>query len=230
MKVYIGFDEHEEAAAEVARKSLCDVTGDEVEPEFLCRAKLEAHGLLRRLSDDRGGQTYDLVSNAPQSTEFAASRFLTPLLCQQGYALFVDCDVVFLRDPRTMMFEVTSQHAVSVVQHGNVTSTQWKMQGQRQVDYTRKNWSSVALYNCDHPANRRLSLRDVNERPGRDLHRFYWLADNEIGSLDPRWNVLIGIQEIPHNPGILHYTLGGPFTSGWAGGPHDDLWLAAAKK
>jgi hypothetical protein len=232
MKVYIGYDPREEQAAEVARKSLCEVTGGQIEPEFLCTAKLEAHGLLHRPIDERGGQDYDLVSNAPQSTRFAISRFLTPILCQQGFALFVDCDVVFLRDPRTMMLEIEAKHAVNVVKHGALPGGfgQYKMVNQKQVAYPRKNWSSVMLFNCDHPANRRLSLRDVNERPGRDLHALYWLADDEIGELGPQWNWLVDVQQRPVGLGLAHMTLGGPWLDGWKGGSFDVEWSAAARR
>ncbi len=228
MRIFIGYDEREAEAAEVARKSLCEVAQDEIEPEMLCAAKLSDQGLLWRITDQRGGQDYDLVSNALKSTRFAASRFLTPILCQTGYALFVDCDVVFLRDPRAMQLEVSASHAVSVVKHGgNVTPGAWKMVNQKQEAYPRKNWSSVMLFNCDHAANRRLSLRDVNDRPGRDLHRFYWLHDSEIGTLAPHWNWLVDVQRRPANLGIAHMTLGGPWLDGWVGGSFDEEWKAA---
>lgn len=225
MRVFIGYDEREHAAAEVARKSLCMVTGDQVEPEMLCMPKLVDQGLLsQRTIDQRGLSDYDLVSNAPQSTRFAISRFLTPLLCQQGWALFVDADVVFLRDPRAMLLNVQAHHAVSVVKHGDIRGAPLKMVGQQQTFYPRKNWSSVMLFNCDHHANRRLSLRDVNERPGRDLHRFYWLHDDEIGSLNPQWNWLVDVQLQPRDVGIAHMTLGGPWIDGWLGGSFDYEW------
>lgn len=227
MRVFIGYDEREAEAAEVAAKTLRKVTRGEIEPEFLCAPKLAAQGLLTRVSDHRGGQDYDLLSNAPKSTRFAISRFLTPLLCQTGYALFVDCDMVFVRDPREMLREVKAEHAVSVVKHNHVPTEQWKMVNQAQTAYPRKNWSSVMLFNCEHPANRRLSVRDVNERVGRELHAFYWLADDEIGALDPAWNWLVNVQDMPANLGIAHFTLGGPFTPGWHGAPTDHLWLAA---
>jgi hypothetical protein len=86
----------------------------------------------------------------------------------------------------------------------------------------------VMLWNCDHPANQRLSLQDVNERPGRDLHRFYWLNDDEIGSLPREWNWLVNVTEKPKNPCIAHFTLGGPFTPGWLKADHDLIWLQAA--
>ena len=225
MKVYIGHDPHEEAAVEVAVKSLRAVTGDEIEPELLCMPKLVDQGLLsQRVIDHRGGQDYDLISNAPQSTRFAISRFLTPILCQQGYALFVDCDVVFLRDPRAMMFEAQAHHAVSVVKHGEIKGAPYKMVNQKQEGYPRKLWSSVMLFNCDHAANRRLGLRDINERPGRDLHRLYWLHDEEIGDLNPTWNWLVDVHLQPTHAGIAHMTLGGPWIDGWKGGSFDYEW------
>jgi hypothetical protein len=230
VKIYIGYDEREEAAAEVARKSLAHVTDDQLEPEFLCRSKLIAQGLLWRQTDERGGQDYDLISNRFHSTRFNYSRFLTPILSQQGYALFVDCDVVFLRDPRLMTLEVEARRAVSVVQHKEGVIGNWKMVNQRQRPYSRKLWSSVMLFNCDHPANRRLRVRDVNERTADELHGFYWLADDEIGALGDHWNWLVDIQERPLTPGIAHMTLGGPWLDGWLGGSFDSEWKAAAAR
>lgn len=227
MRVYIGFDSREAEAARVAQKTLRAKSG--IEAEFLSAGRLAASGLLTRVSDHRGGQDYDLVSNAAKSTRFAISRFLTPLLCQNGYALCTDSDVVFLRNPFEMLHDVQAKHAVSVVKHDYTTHAQWKMVNQRNAVYPRKNWSSVVVWNCDHPANRRLSLWDINHRPGRDLHRFYWLADDEIGELPPEWNWLVGEQDKPADTGIAHFTLGGPWLEGWKGAEHDEIWLDASR-
>lgn len=225
-RVYIGFDQREAAAYAVAEKTLkkhspCAV----VTP--LKADRLAASGLLRR-PQDRRGLIYDILSNAPCSTEFAISRFLVPHLAQTGWALFVDADVVFLADVAELFDQADQDKAVMVVKHNNGHVAGTKMDGQEQLLYPRKNWSSVVLWNCDHPANKRLSLQDVNDRPGRDLHAFYWLADSEIGSLTPDWNWLVGVQEEPLFPKLAHFTLGGPFLPGWKGAQHDDLWLRAA--
>lgn len=230
MRVIIGYDASEAEAVRVAAKTLAEVTKGEITPEFLYAPKLRAQGLLTRPEDQRG-QRYDLISNAPCATEFSNSRFLTPLLVDSGFALFVDCDMVFLRDPREILAAgmVFPRPAVSVVKHGYTPAHETKMCGQVQTAYSRKNWSSVMLFDCDHPANRRLSLWDVNNRPGRDLHQFYWLADEEIGTLPAPWNWLVGEQPRPPRCGIAHFTLGGPFTAGWPGAEHDDVWLKASR-
>lgn len=228
MKVYIGYDGREAEAYRVAEKSLRAHASHPVTVTPLDAERLAACGLLRR-AQDRRGYTYDIASNAPQATDFAISRFLVPHLAQTGWALFVDCDVVFLADVAELFDQVDHDKAVMVVKHRQPETAGTKMDGQAQVAYPRKNWSSVVMWNCEHPANRRLSLQDVNERPGRDLHAFYWLHDSEIGSLTPDWNWLVGVQEKPLFPKIAHFTLGGPFTPGWNGAEHDDLWLEASR-
>ena len=230
MKVYIGYDEREHEAAQVCAKTLREVTFGEIEPEFLCLSRLYASGLLTRPRDTRTLREYDLVSNMHYSTRFNISRFLTPILCQGGFALFLDCDMVFLTDPRQMLQEITSAHAVSVVKHEHAPTREVKMLEQAQRAYPRKNWSSVMLFNCDHPANRRLSLWDVNHRTRDELHEFYWLADDEIGALEPGWNWLVNEQPRPQPLNIAHFTNGGPFNTDWPGAEHDDLWLAAAER
>lgn len=226
MRVYIGFDERESDAWRIAHRTLARTTG--IVGEKLDSARCAAHGLLTRTSDHRGGQDYDLVSNAPKSTRFAVSRFLVPVLCQSGYALFTDCDVVFLASVREMFAGLDHTKAVHVVKHDHRPTEQLKMVNQKQTVYRRKNWSSVMLFNCEHPANRRLTLWDVNHRPGRDLHAFYWLHDEEIGALAPEWNWLVGVQPKPAAPKIAHFTLGGPWLPGWQGAEHDDIWREAA--
>jgi hypothetical protein len=223
MKCFIGYDERERVAYRVAWHSLKETSGIEATP--LDIRKLEACGLMHRPTDLRGVR-YDLPSNAPCSTEFAVSRFLVPILGQSGWCLFADCDVVFLSDVKELLAYADDRYAVMVVKHDQKGSGT-KMDGQAQLSYPRKNWSSVMLVNCDHPANKRLSLDDVNRRRGFDLHQFYWLHDSEIGSLPYKWNWLVGVQPMPDDVRIAHFTLGGPFTPGWEGGPYDEIWTDA---
>ena len=62
--------------------------------------------------------------------------------------------------------------------------------------------------------------------PGRDLHRFCWLEDAEIGELPLEWNYLAGIDsDTATPPNLLHYTLGLPTMPGYKRGPWADVWL-----
>lgn len=226
VQVFIGDDSREPRAAATALGTLRSIGGDGA---LLQDSVLRERGLLWRPVDTRG-HTFDLVSQANQSTEFAVSRFLTPILATEQFALFVDGDVVFhdyalqamraLADPR---------FAVQVVKHQHQPTRTVKMDAQPQATYGRKNWSSVCLFNAQHPANRRLTLQDVNARPGLWLHQFGWLADSEIGELPPAFNWLVNEQPEPDPCYISHFTNGGPFTPGWQGADHDDLWLEAER-
>lgn len=234
LRVYIGWDEREAAAYEVAERSLLAHASLPVLVTPLKSQRLAECGLLRRPTDLRG-QRYDIPSNAPASTEFAISRFLVPMLAQTGWALFTDCDVVFLADVAELFAMADPRYAVMCVKHGpqgheGLNFQGLKMDHQVQTQYPRKNWSSVVLWNCDHPANKRLSLVDVQERRGFDLHQFYWLNDAEIGALPKEWNWLVNVETKPARPALAHFTLGGPFIPGWAGAEHDDIWYRAQRE
>lgn len=228
LKVYIGYDHREDAAYRVSVYSLlANVVRKKVSVTPLNIRNLQQCGLLDRPVELRNGKLWDIISDAPQSTEFAIARFATPILAQTGWALFADCDTVFLDDVNKIMDVADDRYAVMCVKHAPDLHTQSvKMDGQLQTRYPRKNWSSVMLFNCDHPANRRLTVGHLNDMPGRDLHRFFWLHDNEIGELAQEWNWLVNVHEMaPSRPKIAHFTLGGPWLPDWKTVAHDSLWL-----
>lgn len=229
MKVYIGYDPREEDAYLVAEASMTRRATVPLEITPLSLDRLQAWGLLSRPMDRRGGM-YDMASGAPMSTEFAISRFLVPMLAQTGWALFVDADVVFMTDVAELFSYADATKAVHVVKHTHSPTTTVKMDGQVQTIYPRKNWSSVILWNCNHPANRRLSLHDVNMRRGLDLHGFYWLHDSEIGELPAGANWLVGEQPKPDRILIAHFTAGGPWFKDWQPRQYDEIWLNEAKR
>lgn len=218
MRVYIGYDEREARSFKVAMGTAVAVGA---RPQPLYEDRLRSIGLLYRPMDTRG-HLWDLNSGAPQSTAFAIARFFTPILAHSGWCMFVDGDVVFLRNPLELMQLADSKYAVMVVKHnvGDVDGT--KMDNRIQTSYPRKLWSSVMLWNVDHPANRRLNIQMLNQWPGRDLHAFGWLHDEEIGELPVNWNWLVGMQNKPENLAIAHYTLGTPELI--EGGEHADIW------
>lgn len=139
----------------------------------------------------------------------------------------MDCDVVVMGDVAEAFAYADPRYALMCVKHGHEGSEGTKMGGHVQTAYSRKNWSSVVLWNCDHPAHNRLSVPMVNSWPGLLLHRFSWLKDEEIGALPKEWNWLVNVDDEPENPKIAHFTLGGPWFDREPQ-PYDDLWLKAA--
>lgn len=229
--VYIGYDPRETDAYWVARHSLYRQTKN-VEVVLLDADELFEQRLLWRptyaktIPGYHSSAKYDHLSDAFQSTDFAISRFLVPHIHKKGWALFVDCDVVFLGDVRELFSLADSQYAVMVVKHCYDLNDGLKMDKQVNLPYRRKNWSSVMLINCDHIAHTRMPVPMINQWPGLLLHQFAWLKDDEIGTLPKEWNWLVNVTEKPHNPKLAHFTLGGPWIDDWKPQPYDDIWLA----
>jgi len=88
------------------------------------------------------------------------------------------------------------------------------------------------LWHVDHPANQRLTLDVLNTWPGRDLHAFKWLNDDEIGELPHEWNYLIGVDppDDVEKAKLLHYTLGTPDMPGYEHCLCADLWRDELEK
>ena len=98
MDVWIGYDERESEAYKVAEHSLRAHAHKPVRVNALKADDLFDKRMLWRPITKYVSHIKDHLSDAPQSTEFATSRFLVPFLQRTGWALFVDCDVVFLGD------------------------------------------------------------------------------------------------------------------------------------
>ena len=149
------------------------------------------------------------------STEFTFTRFLVPHLMNfKGWALFIDCDIVFLEDVNNLFSLADDRYAVMCVKHEFSPKPGLKMDGQIQTVYPRKNWSSVVLWNCAHPSNEKVTVDSVNNPnfDGAYFHRFSWLKDEEIGELPCDWNWLVGWYKTDDGvPRAIHYTEGGPW-------------------
>lgn len=214
--VWIGFDPREAAAFSVCRSSILYRLIAPVPVRGIVLEDLRRRGLYTRPTEKRGGQLWDVLSDAPMSTEFAVSRFLVPHLAGSGWALFLDADMLVRVNLARLFEQADDSKAVYVVKHKHEPPAGTKMDGQEQTRYFRKNWSSAVLWNVSHPSNRRLTVEMINRLPGRELHRFCWLKDREIGTLGPEWNYLVGTTKLPRGrePKIVHWTDGIPLMKG----------------
>ena len=227
--IWIGFDPREVAAYAVCRNSIKRRVAKEIPVNPVILDDVQCKQFYWRKTKRQKSIVdkpilWDVISDAPMSTEFAISRFLTPHLAGEGWALFMDCDMMARTDFGKIFDRADPKYAVMCVKHQYKPKHEIKMDGQAQTTYQRKNWSSFMLFNCEHPSNKKLTLELINTVPGRDLHRFCWLEDDEIGELEPGWNWLVGEQEQPSPLYNVHYTEGGPWFEGYEDVPLADEW------
>jgi lipopolysaccharide biosynthesis glycosyltransferase len=201
MKVFIGYDPREDIAYQVCKHSILKHQPDaDVRP--------------LKQSELRDGGWYTRPADKLASTEFTFTRFLIPELANfNGWAVFMDCDMILTTDIKELFDQADDRYAVMCVKHDYKVKEEFKMDGQKQTIYPRKNWSSVVLWNCGHPSNKVVDQDMVNEKElnGAYFHRFNWLNDEEIGELDHTWNYLVGVYDDIEKPNIIHYTEGGPW-------------------
>jgi len=211
-RIFIGYDAKEAVAWHVCADSILRHASEPV-----CLIPLHLPQIHGYAEDHKDG-----------SNEFVYSRFLVPLLCGfNGWALYMDSDMVVKHDICQLWGEVAWDQAAAVVKHDYQTKHPQKYLGAKNEDYPRKNWSSLIMWNCGHYANRRLGRDFVRNTPGSFLHRFEWIPEDKLGELAKEWNWLVG--EYPPNPDarVLHYTLGVPSFKQYRSCDHaEDYWGA----
>jgi lipopolysaccharide biosynthesis glycosyltransferase len=197
IRIFIGFDQREALAFHVCCQSIIEHASQPV--------------AIYPLSKEMFKELH-----AEGSTDFVLSRYLVPQLCNyQGWAIFIDGDMVVDTDIEGLWNwqNTHADKAVAVVKHNYKTKEKIKYVGSTMqspnVDYPRKNWSSVVLWNCAHPKNRGLDRGYIDATTPQVLHRFGWLDDGDIGALTPDWNYLVGEQS-PSSAYVYHYTHGVP--------------------
>lgn len=212
IRVFIGYDEREAAAFSVLSYSIQRRARAPVAIAPLMLSQLEAAGLYRR------------ERNPLQSTDFSFSRFLTPHLCgYEGWAIFMDCDMLVLDDIARLWALRDERYAVQVVKHVHVPREEVKFLGAVQTKYEKKNWSSVMLMNCKRCAA--LTPDYVNRASGLELHQFKWLeGDHLIGELPHDWNHLVGYDAPSRSAKLVHYTIGGPYFREYRDCEYGNAW------
>ena len=145
------------------------------------------------------------------SNDFIYSRFLVPYMMNfKGWAIYADGDMVCLEDIKKLWDLRSNKYAVQVVKHDYKTKITEKYWGNKNENYPRKNWSSLILWNCEHKSHKVLTPDFIQNQSGAFLHRFSWIKDEEIGSLDKEWNWLAMEYEEKEYINLIHYTIGTP--------------------
>ena len=197
INIFIGYDNKERVAYNVLSHSIIQ---NSTKPVAITPIA------LNNLKDD-----FVRERNNLSSTEFSFSRFMIPhLMNYQGWALFMDCDMLMFEDIAELWRMRDDSKAIQVCKHDYTPKTDTKFLGQVQTKYPKKNWSSFMLMNCKKCTT--LTPDYVNKASGLELHQFKWLESEElIGELPLEWNWLVGEYEHKEDVKNVHYTEGGPW-------------------
>ena len=212
IRVFIGYDPREAAAFGVLQHSIHARASEPVAVAPLMLSQLG--GIYRRERDPL------------QSTDFSFSRFLTPHLAgYEGWAVFMDCDMLVREDIAKLWALRDDRYAVMVVKHDHQPKEASKFLGAVQTKYQKKNWSSVMLMNCARCTA--LTPDYVNAATGLELHQFKWLGDDAlIGELPREWNHLVGYDAPRRDAKLVHYTIGGPYFEEYRDCEYAAEWFA----
>ena len=211
IRVFIGYDPAETIAFGVLAHSIHARASEPVTVTPVMLSQLR--GVYKRSHDSL------------QSTQFSFSRFLTPWLAgYEGWAVFMDCDMLMRADIAELWTLRDERYAVQVVKHVHVPKEDVKFLGAVQTKYEKKNWSSVMLMNC--AKCRALTPEYVNTATGLQLHQFKWLGDDGlIGGLPHGWNHLVGYDKPDPAAKLAHFTIGGPWFPEYVKSEFADEWF-----
>ena len=209
INLFVGFDPREAVAYHVFCNSIIQNTSVPVQITPLVLSQLQE---FNETHDDR-------------SNDFVYSRFLTPYLSDfKGWTIFADGDMICQGDLKELIDMADPSKAVMVVKHDYQTKATQKYLGNINENYPRKNWSSVILWNCEHPKHKILTPDFVSKQTGKFLHRFSWLDDQDIGELPLEWNWLASEYRVNREAKLIHFTLGTPCFKDYKNSDMADIW------
>jgi len=212
IKIVVGFDQRESVAYHTFCQSVIEKSSIPV-----CFLPLALNAL----------ESYRETHN-DHSNDFIYSRFLTPYLNNfEDWAIFADGDMICRVDIKELWDLKDESKALLVIKHDYQTKALKKYLGNKNENYPRKNWSSVILWNCNHPKHKVLTPDFIAKQTGAFLHRFSWLEDHEIGELPKEWNWLAIEYPENKNAKLIHYTLGTPCFKEYKDTDMADIWHKA---
>lgn len=200
MRIFAGYDAGESDGFHVFMQSIMDTTSIPVSVTPL-------HLPMLNFYRD---------TNNPGTNAFIQSRFLIPFMCEyQGFAVFMDgADMLVRSDLAELKKLIDPMMAVQVVKHDYKTKHERKYIDtaleNKNLDYPRKNWSSLMIINCGHYAWRKITPEHIETCEPKSLHRFEFIDDRYIGELPMEWNWLVGEYAYNQKAKLAHYTLGIP--------------------
>ncbi len=213
LNVYIGYDSRHQNLAELNKKCL----------EHACRygaGSGDVHSLMNKWKPEINFLDISKIPEytrdyANQSTEFTYSRFLIPYLENyEGFSIFLDDDILFTKSLWPMFYFLDPDDAVACIKYDFDKYPDTKFDGEKNVSYPKKLWSSLMIFNNGHEDCKKLTPEIVNNASGQYLHQFEWT--DKISEIPEHYVFTEGhdTRETNWRPSAIHYTRGGPWIDG----------------
>ena len=192
LQIFLGYDPRQPVAFHVAAHSIQSRSS---KPVAITRLQLNQLPITRR-----------------GLTEFTYSRFLVPYLCDyQGYAAFIDADVLCRADIAALATLIDTDAVVSVVPH------EGKLAFER---------ASLMVFNN---ARCRVLTPEFVQNPQTNPMSLAW-ADGHMGAIPKEWNHLVGYDVPNHQAKIVHFTQGIPCWPETKSSEFADEWLQTLRQ
>ena len=207
LNIYIGYDSNHGDLHEVNKKSI------------LKNLKTSNGYLMKECSWEPEIKYLD-ISKLPdynreyanQSTEFTYSRFLIPYLENyEGFSIFIDNDFIWRKNILPLFYYLNMDDAIACIKYPQIKHDETKFDGQVNIDYPCKLWSSLMVFNNGHEDCKKLTPEVVNTWTGAQLHQFEWT--DKISKIPEHYIFTEGYDnpETKWDCSGYHYTRGGPW-------------------
>lgn len=184
LKIFIGYDPRQSISYSVLQHSLLKRSSKPLQITPL---------VLEQLPINRKGLT-----------PFTFTRFLVPWLCDyQGWALFMDADIIALDDIAKLFEYADDRYAIVVSKNKH-----------------QFEWASVMLFNC---AKCQMLTPEVVQSDPK-IFTFHYLQPEELGEFPGSWNHLVGYDPEKKNQSMVHFTQGVPAFPEVAGCEYTNEW------
>ncbi len=144
INIYIGYDEHHSITYDACKFSI--IKGN---------SKYDINVIPINYNTIN---SYDRIMDKYESTQFSFARFWVPYESNyKGISIFCDSDFIFMDSIDNLIDLYDDRYAIMCCQHNYTPNSDIKMNGKIQSSYPRKNWSSLMIFNNEHPKNKTLN-------------------------------------------------------------------------
>ncbi|KAI3712034.1 hypothetical protein L1987_70583 [Smallanthus sonchifolius] len=173
-RIFVGYDAREDVAYEVCRYSILKRTSIPVEVIPIKQSELRKKNYFWR------------ERNKLESTEFSFTRFLKPFLADyEGWAMFVDCDFLYLGDIKELRDLIDEKYALMCVQHDYAPKESTKMDGAVQTVYPSMMLKELEEYEKVKEKEKKFGHMDARLEAVNENDKIVKIEKHTLSSIPP---------------------------------------------